>query len=91
PYDNLPGAFHPLVSATRERWDDECRTFVESGPVMGLRDPFFRRVATPLWMAFLAYKAKDGGLSRYGDVFNHLQQCGSMDWRVAASEWVARR
>lgn len=92
PYDNLPGSFHPLISTTRERWDDECRTFVENGPVMGIKDPFFRRVATPLWEAyFMWYKHKDGGLARYNQAYNALQKCASMDWRVAATEWVARR
>lgn len=81
---------YPLVSTNVKTWQEDLSMFMQDGPIIGFRDPFFRRVASPVWLAHKAYK--DGsGEARYVDALEVLQQCQASDWRVACSEWIQRR
>lgn len=80
---------HPLVGDSNwQLWLDECERFVDDPG----RDPyewqhtFFSRAAGPLMCAHAAYKAGD-----ISEAFSMVERCDASDWRVAATEWLARR
>ncbi|QYW02147.1 thymidylate synthase [Stenotrophomonas phage Sonora] len=81
---------YPLMSIEPERWLAELRIFLSEGPVMGLRDPFFRRVATPVVRAYQLYKSEKGA-ARYDKAIEALADCAATDWRKACVEWIERR
>ena len=80
----------PLMSTPVERWREDLSVFMDVGPTPGLRDPFFRRVAIPMWVAHEAYKASDGP-ERFANAREALVNCKATDWRRAAEEWLGRR
>lgn len=48
--------------------------------------PFFRTVVTPLVNAHHLYK-----VNAFDEAFNELAACESVDWRLAATQWLHRR
>lgn len=83
---------YPLMSEPREIWDQDLLIFVSQGPIVGMRDPFFRRVATPMWHAWSEWKRSDRPKEdRITTAVEILQQCAASDWRKAAVEWLERR
>lgn len=80
----------PLVSTPLPQWREDLGLFLEEGPVVGLRDPFFRRVATPMWVAHQAYRCKDDP-DRFDAARMALDNCKATDWQLAAREWLDRR
>lgn len=81
---------YPLVSTDIKTWREDLSVFFDIGPAPGLRDPFFRRVAIPMWLAHEAYKSSDD-IERFELAFHNLSQCHAADWRMAANEWLVRR
>lgn len=81
---------YPIMSVDRDTWLQDLDIFMEEGPVVGLRDRFFRRVAGPMWMAYRAYKKFDG-IEKYDTPLEILEQCLATDWRRAGEEWIIRR
>lgn len=80
----------PLVSTPIKQWQEDLSVLLHDGPIVGLRDPFFRRVATPMWHAHNAFK--DGeGIDKYDAALEILEQCKATDWRKASQEWIMRR
>lgn len=71
-------------------WRNDLSVFMDSGPITGFRDPFFRKVVTPLWNAHEAYK-KAGDPDRFAKALEILEQCQATDWRLAAEQWIERR
>lgn len=80
----------PVMEVDWETWEEDLELFMQYGPVVGLRDRFFRRVAGPMVLAHRFYK-KHIGLDRYEGTLEILEQCLASDWRRAAQEWVQRR
>lgn len=80
----------PLVSTPLSEWRQDLAMFLDVGPVVGLRDPFFRRVAGPLYHSFRAYKDNKGE-ERYDIAMEILEQCQAKDWALATVEWLTRR
>jgi len=80
----------PLVSTPVEQWLQDLDMFLNEGVVVGLRDPFFRRVAQPMMMAHKAYKSETGA-ERYRAADEIIQQCHAQDWRLSCTEWIQRR
>ncbi len=80
----------PLVSTPLEQWMQDLLMLMFDGLVIGLRDPFFRRVAVPMIMAHKAYK-EGTGVERYEAALEILEQCQASDWAIAASDWIKRR
>jgi hypothetical protein len=81
---------YPLISTPLEQWRQDLGVFMEVGPVPGLRDSFFRRVAIPMWVAHEAYKTLEGP-ERFAAAREALGNCAATDWRRAAEEWLDRR
>lgn len=78
------------ASSTLETWLEDCATFLQYGPVVGLRDRFFRRVAAPVLKAHQHYRDHSGE-ERYLGAIEILDQCIADDWRAACREWMERR
>lgn len=78
-------------------WDYECRQLVDAldqanifatGPQF--QNPFFNRVAVPMFSAFRAYR-KDH-LTAAIDILGHaIAEEGPVDWLVNGKEWMERR
>lgn len=68
-------------------WDQELYMFMEEGAgAMGYREPFFRKVASPMQMAWDAWKEKDIQLA-----LKYCQAISATDWQKACTEWLRRR
>jgi len=97
PYSCGDVASFPLVSTPIDEWRQDLKMFLDVGPVVGLRDPFFRKVAVPMWVAHKAFKQPqhDDGYeqtsSRYDLARDALVNCRATDWQRAAVEWINRR
>jgi hypothetical protein len=50
------------------------------------RNPYFLRVATPIYNGWFAYKRKDRAAA-----LAWVERCAASDWRRAAREWLERR
>lgn len=90
PYATGRVAPFPLVSTPIRQWQQDLAMFMEEGPVVGLRDPFFRRVAIPMLLAHQAYKQYTGA-ERYDVAQGVLGQCRATDWRLAGEQWIEAR
>lgn len=90
PYRSGEVGAYPLVQTPLGQWQEDLAVFLQDGPIIGLRDPFFRRVVTPLWMAHRAYK-EGSGVERFDTAQEILQQCRATDWRLAGQQWLERR
>ncbi len=78
-----------LVNTDPEHWLGELSMFLDEGPVLGMREPFFRHVASPMWQAWEAYKNAEGraGMQRALDIVARVR---APDWRGACEEWLKR-
>lgn len=90
PYSSGKVEPFPLMSVDKETWDQDLDIFLDQGPIVGFRDPFFRRVVTPMWSAYRAFKEIEG-IERYEVALEILEQCRATDWKLAAQEWILRR
>ena len=71
-------------------WDEDLLMFMEHPLSVGFRDPFFRRVAVPMMVAWKAYSLK-GDPDRYRVAEEAIGQCHATDWAQAAKSWLGRR
>lgn len=78
-----------LSKGDMKSWDEDLMMFMEHPLSVGFRDPFFRRVAIPMWVAWKAYKG--GGKDRYTLAGDALNQCHATDWALACRSWIDRR
>lgn len=81
---------YPILDCEPEIWDQDNSIFLDEGPITGFRSRFFRRVVTPMWQAFWAYKDYENK-NRFADAILILDQCEAHDWRRAAKAWLKRR
>lgn len=81
---------YPLMQLPVEEWDKELEMFLSEPLSIGFRDPFFRRVAVPMYKAHAAYKKTDDE-NRFFRARNELSQVAALDWYQAAMEWIGRR
>jgi hypothetical protein len=80
----------PIMQTPMSEWLMDLEIFMDVGPIVGFRDPFFRRVVTPLFHAYKAYK-EPNRKDKYDVALEILQQCQAPDWKKAAIEWIERR
>lgn len=76
----------PIMTVDRRTWEQDLGVFLEQGPIVGFREPFFRQVVTPLYYAYEAFRKKD-----YDAALDNVAQCAATDWRMAARDWLERR
>lgn len=84
--------FNPfsMVNTDLRKWNEDLHVFIENGPIVGFRDAFFRRVATPIYHAWKAKEDKDDK-NRWEKAYEIMEQCSAPDWKIACQEWIARR
>lgn len=80
----------PMVEDAR-LWMEDLTIFMEDPFCYGFREKFFTNIATPMWAAHAAIRAKTDP-----DRFDKAMQCLSQmpsdcDWYHAARQWVSRR
>jgi hypothetical protein len=80
---------YPMVNVDVTTWLQDLDMFMQEGPVVGFRDKFFRKVATPIWVAWAAYKSTDP--DRFKMAQDAISNCAATDWKKACSEWLDRR
>jgi len=92
PYEAHTGRVepYPLMTVNREQWDGELKMFLEHPNALGFTDPFFKRVAVPLWRAH-EYIRDKSNKHRFDTALGCLAECRATDWKRAAIEWVNRR
>ena len=84
----------PLISTNPETWMAELAMFLDEGPVIGMRESFFRHVASPMWQAWAVYKDTSGspiaqdGVRKALNMVSHIR---ARDWRAATTEWLQRK
>jgi hypothetical protein len=82
----------PIATIDSDAWLGELSMFLDEGPVMGMRDPFFRHVAAPMWQVWDQYKST-AGLNMDGarKALDTVSLVRASDWQGAANEWLLRR
>lgn len=90
PYQDGTVGPYKLMNTPIDSWLQDLHIFLDEGPVLGLRDPFFRKVAVPMALAHAAFKGETGA-AKYSVPLNILRNCTATDWRLAAEEWIIRR
>ena len=76
-----------LMNTPLDVWDMDLKLFFADQNAYGFNDPFFSRIAKPMFFAHQAYKAR-----KYEDALKLLEQMpAGNDWRQACIEWVLRR
>jgi hypothetical protein len=92
---NVQGAEHIPLVRDKATFDQEVSTLVNScydtGDGKGFRscsftEPFLKRVAVKMCMAYLCYKRGD-----YKEALRFIARVEAADWRIAGREWIARR
>lgn len=89
PYEKGDVEPFQMVNVPIETWFQDLEIFMADGPIVGFRDRFFRRVVTPMFHAWEAYKTKSP--MRYDNALEIINQCEASDWRKACIEWIERR
>jgi len=91
PYELKEVEPFPIMSVAPDVWFQDLGIFMKEGPIVGFRDPFFRQVVTPMYMAHKAYRDRTNP-NRYHQAIEILTtQCRASDWRKAGVEWLERR
>lgn len=78
----------PLVRGPIGRLASELCMLAQEGPVIGMEDPFIRRVAGPIYNAHRALLNSSEGTSRFDRARELLSRCESEDWREACTDYI---
>lgn len=90
PYQMKEVSPFAIVNTPYEEWLQDLGMFLDEGVTIGLRDPFFRKVATPILMSHRHYR-ENRGPARYQGSLEIIEQCKASDWQRACREWILRR
>lgn len=82
----------PVINTPMDTWLGDLGMFVTVGPVLSMRDAFFRRVANPLWHAWFAWNdTKKSAQERLGAAKSHLSGCCDFYWKNVCEGWLHRQ
>ena len=92
PYDEqgMDKGHYPLVNVDMQTWHQDLVMFMDEGPIIGFREPFFRKVAVPVLQSYAAFKDL-GNPDRFAIALEIIQQCQDIPWGNACYEWLKRR
>lgn len=90
PYESGLVKPFPMVNTSKKNWDRELMLFMEAPMANGFDDPFFSRVAKPMYMAWAHQKISQNS-HRFDEARDILYQCAASDWRKAALDWITRK
>lgn len=79
-----------MINTPIEEWQQDLQMFLDEGMVVGIRDPFFRKVAQPIRAAHWAYKNIEG-MARFDKAAEALEKCAATDWWLGCQQWLDRR
>lgn len=84
---------YPLISTSKQSWDLDLALFMEDPGAVGFNDPFFRKIAKPMYCANKAYKVGSAPKKIRCDAALEIlrQMPEDNDWRMAATDWVEQR
>lgn len=74
----------PMVDVSSE-WDDDLDRFFETTDENAFVNPFFPKVAVPVYRSWIAYKAH-----RFNEAYTWIARCEASDVRRACGEWYQR-
>ena len=80
----------PMMNIPRYAWESELMMFMEEGAVIGYNDPFFKKVAVPMLVAWNTWKNKDDP-HRVHNTLAMVKTIAATDWRMACTDWILRR
>lgn len=85
----------PIMTMDPYTWRDDCRRYIRDDGkapprLTNFSDPFFYTVALPIVRAHDAYKDLEGP-TKFSQAYEEIAKCQASDWRVACTEWIARR
>jgi len=80
---------YPMVNSSIEEWDQDLMMFMTEGPLVGFHDRFFKRVVSPIYQSWMAYKNRDDP-DRFEKAKVLALNCSANDWRMACYEWLVR-
>lgn len=81
---------YPLMQTSYTSWNNDLVAFMEHGAPLGIRDPFFRKVAIPMQKAHDAFKL-GRGRQKFDQALEWVERIGATDWQRACREWLQRR
>lgn len=92
PYHNEVEPY-PMVSTEIQDWIADLQMFMQEGPVPGFKDRFFRKVVSPMWNSWFAWKGSENQSKkqRIENALVHANQIAATDWKRACVEWLERR
>lgn len=82
----------PLIGANTSMliWHQDLLMFMEQGPSIGFREYFFKRVVTPMFKSYEAFKDKENP-DRFKLAKEELKGCKDTAWMTACYQWLDRR
>jgi thymidylate synthase len=89
PYELNEVQAFPIMNTEPSVWWEDLEIFMDEGPIVGFRDPFFRRVVTPIYNSWMAKEQKSNP-DRWDNALEIIQQCSASDWKKACREWLNR-
>lgn len=82
----------PMVNGPIEDWLSDLEMFMDEGPIPAMKDRFFRKVVSPMYNAWFAWKQTEGSKKqRVQNALEQLSSCIATDWKLACEEWLIRR
>lgn len=76
----------PLLQTDLDTFERDLLKFMSDEDEDEFSEPFFERVAVPMWDAHSEYRSK-----RYDGAIDHASRIAADDWRVACVDWLQRR
>jgi thymidylate synthase len=75
-----------LMQTDLETFEHDLFRFMGDEEADTFQEPFFEKVASPMWDAHAEYRDK-----RYDGAIEHANLIGAEDWRIACVDWLQRR
>ena len=75
-----------MMSVKSDEWFKQLVLFMEEPTAIGFTEPFFKKVASPMWLSYFAFKEKENHKA-----LDYAYQIKATDWQRACVEWLTRR
>lgn len=95
PYTEGRVKVHPLC-LDPEKWDHELVMFMDNPNALGFTEPFFRKVAIPMFQSYEIFRncKEENNRIRIDRALEPISRAGdseNVDWLVAGREWLERK
>lgn len=89
-YETGQVAAFPMVNTPIDDWFQDLNMFMTQGPIIGLQDKFFKKVAVPMFLSWNCWKDREDP-SFMQKAIKNAERIVAEDWRKACVEWLERR